>query len=119
MSIATASDQNEFVSWDVAYDDVAHTMTINGTGPGRCTLILEQADGKRAAAQFVQQDGVKSTPIPVPPDIVPTLARAPVLIVIPPGGTGTRVFNNTTLRPIAPTKPGGTGTFIVVGSEAN
>lgn len=117
--MVTISASSAAMSWDATYDDVAHTLVINGTGPGRCTIVVEQSNGKRAAAEFVQATGPLSTPIPVPDDIVPTLAVAPVLVTVPSGGTGTRTFSAITLKPYAPSKPGGQGTFALINAECN
>lgn len=107
------------MDWTAVYDDVAHTLVVQGSGPGRCTVIVEQSDGKRAAAEFVQASGQASVPIPVPDDVLPTLAVPAVTVTVPQGGTGSRTFSGITLKAFPPSKPGGQGTFKLVGSEAN
>lgn len=115
MATASIGGSSAAMDWTATYDDVAHTLVVQGSGPGRCTVIVEQADGKRAAAQFVQASGPASVPIPVPDDVIPTLAVQPVTITAP----GSRTFSPITLKAFPPSKPSGQGTFKLVGSEAN
>ena len=45
-------------SWSAVYNDQGPgTVTLEATGPGRCTVILQQEDLQRAAVYYIQPGG--------------------------------------------------------------
>lgn len=108
MAIAFCGGSSPDITWRIDYDDVAHTVTAISSGIGRATVVVEQTDGKRAKVTFAAS-GEQLPPIAVPSDIEATVnvTRAATL------GTDL-VVNNVTLKPTAPSKPGGSGGFVVV-----
>jgi hypothetical protein len=93
--------------WSCNYDDAARTATLEATGQGRCTVVLEQSNGPRASVQFRQPGG---DVLPVPDSIIPQ----PVANQIVDIGTGPLVITNIRLKPNPSPKPGGVGGFVVV-----
>lgn len=111
MTLFTVSGSNTNATWSVVYDDTGPSVTAQADGAGHGTAVIEQADGKSAAVEFVQAGGPFSVPVPVPPDLTVN-AHAQVVI-----GSGPVTRATPLLKPIAPVKPGGQGSFRVANVE--
>lgn len=94
--------------WRVVYDDVAHTATATSAGVGRCTVVAEQSDGRRAKLTFAVSGDPRPT-VAIPADIEATVNVTRAIVI----GTPLTV-SPITLKPFPPVKPGGVGGFLMV-----
>lgn len=94
--------------WRVDYDDVAHSATATSAGVGRCTVVCEQADGRRAKITFAVA-GEQRPPVTVPADIEATVNITRAVTIGTP-----LTISPVTLKPFPPVKAGGVGGFLMV-----
>jgi hypothetical protein len=97
MTLSTVGGSSPGFTWSAVYDDAPNpdTVTVQADGVGRDTVVVAQADGQRAAIQFVQ--------------FLPLATTRQVVI-----GSGPVVISTPPLKPFAPSKPGGQGGFQVL-----
>src|SRR6478735_3081850 len=102
MAIATCGGSTPALTWKIDYDDVAHSVTATSSGTGRATVVVEQANGKRAKVTFTEQGGLPA--LTVPADIQATVDVTRAVTI----GTD-QTINGVTLKPNPPSKAGGQG----------
>jgi hypothetical protein len=114
MTVSSVGGSSPGFTWSAVYDDAPNpdTVTVQADGVGRDTVVVAQADGQRAAIQFVQASGPSATPVPVDAQFLPLATTRQVVI-----GAGPVVINTPALKPFAPSKPGGQGGFQVLNEE--
>jgi hypothetical protein len=114
VTVSNVGGSSPGFTWSAVYDDAPNpdTVTVQADGQGRSTVVVAQADGQRAAIQFVQSSGPSSTPVPVDGQFLPLATTRTVVI-----GSGPTVINTPALKPFPPSKPGGQGGFQVLNEE--
>jgi hypothetical protein len=108
MTVSTVGGGSPGFTWSAVYDDAPNpdTVTVQADGVGRSTVVVAQADGQRAAIQFVQASGPSATPVPVDPQFLPLVTTRQVVI-----GSGPAVINTPALQAFPPSKPGARAAF--------
>jgi hypothetical protein len=102
-----SADAERF-EWSGIYDDAAHTVVLEATGTGRCTVVIAQANGQRARVNFTQPSVANGAALPLPS----TIPQNTIAVTVPvPIGAGPVTITGATLRPFPSAKPGGVGYF--------